>query len=40
LKTRFGTTEEIADSVVFLLSKKSSFITGIALPIDGGISAL
>jgi NAD(P)-dependent dehydrogenase (short-subunit alcohol dehydrogenase family) len=39
-ENRFGTTEEMADSVVFLLSKNSSFITGIALPIDGGLSAI
>eukprot|EP01080_Neovahlkampfia_damariscottae_P003923 gene3923-7134_t len=37
---RVANPEEVADSVVFLLSKKSSFITGVALPIDGGISAI
>jgi NAD(P)-dependent dehydrogenase (short-subunit alcohol dehydrogenase family) len=35
---RIAQPEEIADSVVFLLSDKSSFITGIALPVDGGYS--
>jgi NAD(P)-dependent dehydrogenase (short-subunit alcohol dehydrogenase family) len=35
---RFGKPEEIADSVVWLCSEKSSFITGQALPIDGGFT--
>jgi NAD(P)-dependent dehydrogenase (short-subunit alcohol dehydrogenase family) len=35
---RIAQPEEIADSVVFLLSDKSSFITGVALPVDGGYS--
>jgi NAD(P)-dependent dehydrogenase (short-subunit alcohol dehydrogenase family) len=33
---RFGSVEEIADSIVFLASKRSSFMTGHALVIDGG----
>jgi 3-oxoacyl-[acyl-carrier protein] reductase len=33
---RMGKPEEIADGVVFLLSDKSSFITGQVLVIDGG----
>lgn len=33
---RFGTVEEIADSIVFLASDRSSFMTGHALVIDGG----
>ncbi|MCB2136036.1 MAG: SDR family oxidoreductase [Rhodobacteraceae bacterium] len=35
---RWATPEEIADSVVFLASDQSSFITGHALVIDGGES--
>lgn len=35
---RFGTVEEIADSIVFLASDLSSFMTGHALVIDGGES--
>lgn len=35
---RMGTAEDIVDAVEFLCSKKSSFITGIDLPIDGGVS--
>ena len=37
---RVATPDEVADSVLFLLSNRSSFITGVALPIDGGISAI
>ena len=33
---RFGKSEEIANLVTFLLSSKSSFITGCSIPIDGG----
>jgi NAD(P)-dependent dehydrogenase (short-subunit alcohol dehydrogenase family) len=35
---RIGRPEEIADAVVFLSCNDSSFITGIALIIDGGMS--
>jgi NAD(P)-dependent dehydrogenase (short-subunit alcohol dehydrogenase family) len=35
---RIARPEEIADAVVFLASDKSSFITGIALTVDGGYS--
>lgn len=33
---RFGTPEEVADAVLYLLSDQASFTTGVALPIDGG----
>jgi 3-oxoacyl-[acyl-carrier protein] reductase len=33
---RLGMPEEIADAVVFLASKESSFITGQVIPVDGG----
>lgn len=33
---RFGCPEEIADAVVFLSSKRASFITGASLVVDGG----
>jgi NAD(P)-dependent dehydrogenase (short-subunit alcohol dehydrogenase family) len=36
---RLGTTEEIAQSVVFLASDESKFITGVALFVDGGQNA-
>lgn len=35
---RFGTTQEIADLVSFLASRKSSFITGSAMDINGGLA--
>lgn len=36
---RWGEPEEIAYGCVFLASAESSFVTGIDLPIDGGMSA-
>jgi NAD(P)-dependent dehydrogenase (short-subunit alcohol dehydrogenase family) len=36
---RFGKPEEIAEAIVWLCSDSSSFITGHALPIDGGMVA-
>ena len=35
---RLGRPEEIADAVVYLASDRSSFVTGHALHVDGGIS--
>jgi 3-oxoacyl-[acyl-carrier protein] reductase len=37
---RFGTPEEIAGPLVFLLSDLSSFMTGQCLIVDGGTHAL
>jgi 3alpha(or 20beta)-hydroxysteroid dehydrogenase len=34
---RLGSTEDMADAVVFLASDKSRFINGIGLPVDGGM---
>ena len=34
-----GTPEDIADAVIFLMSDHAKHITGIALPVDGGITA-
>ena len=36
---RWGTPREIATAAVFLASDDSSFITGVALPVDGGYVA-
>jgi enoyl-[acyl-carrier-protein] reductase (NADH) len=35
---RFGSPEEVADTVLWLCSPGSGFITGVALPVDGGFT--
>lgn len=35
---RFGEVEEVADAVIFLASKRASYITGQSLRLDGGYS--
>jgi 3-oxoacyl-[acyl-carrier protein] reductase len=35
---RLGTAEEVAGAVVFLASPAAGFVTGVVLPIDGGLS--
>lgn len=35
---RFGTAEEIAEAALYLVSAASEFVTGVAFPIDGGLS--
>lgn len=35
---RFGTPEEVAEAVEFLASERASYITGVALLVDGGMS--
>jgi NAD(P)-dependent dehydrogenase (short-subunit alcohol dehydrogenase family) len=37
---RIGQPEEVANVVLFLCSDEASYVTGIALPIDGGMLAL
>lgn len=36
---RFGTPQEVARTVAWLLSDEASYLTGLALPVDGGITA-
>ncbi len=37
---RFGRAEEVASAVAFLASDEASYITGIDLPVDGGLTEL
>jgi len=37
---RFGNPREISEAVVWLLSDQASFVTGIAMPVDGGYTAV
>ncbi|MDX1368491.1 SDR family NAD(P)-dependent oxidoreductase [Pseudomonas sp.] len=36
---RFGTADEVANAVLWLLSEQSTYVTGIVMPIDGGYAA-
>jgi NAD(P)-dependent dehydrogenase (short-subunit alcohol dehydrogenase family) len=36
---RVGNPEEIANAVVWLFSDRASFVTGAAIPVDGGLTA-
>ena len=36
---RFGVPGDIANACLYLASDESSFVTGIALPVDGGFTA-
>lgn len=36
---RYGTTAEVAAAVMYLVSKEAAYVSGIALPVDGGFLA-
>ena len=36
---RIASPEEVGNAILFLASEEASFITGVALPVDGGITA-
>ncbi len=34
-----GTAQDVADAALFLASDESRYITGVLLPVDGGLAA-
>lgn len=36
---RFGRPEEVANAIAWLLSDESAYVNGVALPVDGGLTA-
>ena len=36
---RFGMPDELQEAVLYLVSERSSFVTGVVLPVDGGFNA-
>ena len=40
LGARSGRADEVASAALFLASDQSSFITGVELPVDGGMAQI
>jgi NAD(P)-dependent dehydrogenase (short-subunit alcohol dehydrogenase family) len=38
LRNKMGTAWDVANAAIFLASNEANFITGVALPVDGGAS--
>ena len=36
---RFGQPDEVAAAILYLSSDEAAFVTGVALPVDGGYTA-
>jgi NAD(P)-dependent dehydrogenase (short-subunit alcohol dehydrogenase family) len=36
---RFGTGDDLAGALIWLVSDASAFVTGVVIPVDGGFSA-
>jgi NAD(P)-dependent dehydrogenase (short-subunit alcohol dehydrogenase family) len=36
---RLASTRDVANAALFLASDEAAFITGVALPVDGGLTA-
>jgi NAD(P)-dependent dehydrogenase (short-subunit alcohol dehydrogenase family) len=37
---RFGHVDDVAAAILYLASDEASFVTGVALPVDGGYTAV
>jgi NAD(P)-dependent dehydrogenase (short-subunit alcohol dehydrogenase family) len=37
---RFGHVDDIAAAILYLASDEASFVTGVALPVDGGYTSV
>jgi len=37
---RFGRVDDVAAAILYLASDEASFVTGVALPVDGGYTAI
>lgn len=35
---RFGQVQDVVEAALYLCSEKASFLTGVSLPVDGGMS--